>query len=136
MVVIENRELELEFDNSEDYSADSILIALCFESRTKSHIAHLQTKSYAEHKALDEFYHQIIELTDAFAESYQGLYGIIEHFPDVEIKCDDGLRIVEITREWIDKNRDMCGSFSELQNAIDNIVSLCNSTIYKITNLK
>jgi len=135
MVVIENRELELEFDNSEDYSADSILISLCFESRTKSHIAHLQTKSYAEHKALDEFYHQIIELTDAFAESYQGRYGIIRQYPSISIQSKDGIGIVKELRKWIDENRKSCGDLSELQNDIDAIVSQCDSTIYKLTNL-
>ena len=123
-------------DDTKDFSTASILIALCFESRTKAHFAHLQTKSYAEHKALDDFYNEIIELTDEFAESYQGRFGIIDAYPDINLSCTCGLHIIETVRDWLDANRSTCGSYPELQNVIDDIVELCNDTIYKLTNLK
>ena len=134
MVITETKPL-LESNNTECLAA-STLIALCFESRNKAHIAHLQTKSYSEHKALDDYYNEIILLADAFAESYEGRCGVIDYFPEIKINATSGLRIVQTVRDWIDKNRDTCGEFSELQNAIDDIVTLCNSTIYKLVNLK
>ena len=122
--------------NDENVSSGASLIALCFESRTKAHYAHLQTKSFSEHKALDDYYNSIIDLTDGFAESYQGRYGIITSYPEIKITFSSCVEIIETTRDWIDANRSNCGSFSELQNAIDSIVELCNDTIYKLTNLK
>jgi len=119
----------------ENISSAGALIALCFESRTKAHIAHLQTKSYSEHKALDTFYNSIIDLTDGFAESYQGRFGIIKNYPEMRIDYTDCVDIIKTLRDWIDVNRVNCGAFSELQNTIDTIVELCNDTIYKLSNL-
>lgn len=134
MIVPAIKTLDLNITSATEYAPT--LIALCFESRTKAHMAHLQTKSYPEHKALDDYYNSIIPLTDGFAESYQGRFGIIDSFPDLRINCTKGLHVIEIVREWIDDNREWCGSFTELQNVIDEIIELCNDTIYKITNLK
>ena len=39
-------------------------IILCFHARTNAHVLHLQTRSYAAHKALNEFYDEIVELAD------------------------------------------------------------------------
>ena len=39
----------------------SQLIALLFDARNKAHIAHLQTTSYAQHKALEENHYRIYE---------------------------------------------------------------------------
>jgi hypothetical protein len=85
---------------------------------------------------LDTFYNSIIDLADGYAESYQGRYGIIKTFPEMRIDFVSCIEIIKTTRDWIDMNRVNCGSFSELQNSIDNIVELCNSTLYKLTNLK
>ncbi|MDD4242752.1 MAG: DUF5856 family protein [Bacilli bacterium] len=110
------------------------LIARCFEARTKSHFFHLQTKSYSQHKAFNQFYDEIVTKADSFAEAYQGRNGIISDYPSVKFEGRN-VEMIEELREWIDKNRQLCGDFSELQNAIDEIVSLCDSTIYKLRNL-
>jgi hypothetical protein len=43
-----------------------------FLARDVTHSVHLNTRSYAKHKALNKFYVGIIELADDFAEAYQG----------------------------------------------------------------
>jgi len=121
--------------NSSPQPMVASMVALCFDARTKAHMAHLQTTSYAQHIALNEFYDSIVDLTDAFAESYQGRYGIIRQYPSISIQSKDGIGIVKELRKWIDENRKSCGDLSELQNDIDAIVSQCDSTIYKLTNL-
>ena len=45
-----------------------------FLARDCAHSTHLNTRSYAKHKALAKFYHQIIDLADSFDEAYQGKY--------------------------------------------------------------
>ena len=39
--------------------------------RDGAHLAHWKTKSFAEHKALQEFYEELLDLTDAFVEQYR-----------------------------------------------------------------
>ena len=39
-------------------------IGTLFHSRDTMHIAHLQTTSFAEHKALNGYYNGILDLTD------------------------------------------------------------------------
>jgi len=116
-------------------SKASQLISNCFHARTLAHIAHLQTTSYSEHVALNAFYDGIVGLTDAFAESFQGRYGVIGSYPPPSI-AGGGYELIVNLRMWIDANRANCGAQSELQNDIDAIVALCNSTIYKLKTLK
>lgn len=109
----------------------SMLIVMCFDSRTKAHIAHLQTKSYAQHIAFNEFYDGIVLLADSFAEAFQGRYGIIQNYVTISSNSK-GLESIKSLRRWIDANRVEISKESELQNIIDEIISLCNSTIYKL----
>lgn len=112
----------------------AMLIVLGFEARTKSHLAHLQTKSYAQHIAFNIFYDEIVGLIDSFAEVFQGRYTIIETYPTIT-SSSKGLDSIKSLRRWIDENRFEITKESELQNIIDEILSLCNSTIYKLDNL-
>ena len=50
-------------------------VSLVLLDRDLAHLAHWKTKSYAEHKALNEFYDSVLELIDGFVEQYQGYYG-------------------------------------------------------------
>jgi hypothetical protein len=45
------------------------MISLILHSRTQIHILHLQTKSFAEHKVLNEYYDEIGDLVDGLVES-------------------------------------------------------------------
>lgn len=111
------------------------LFARCRNAATLAHFAHLTTTSYAAHVALNGFYDGIIPLADSFAEAFMGRYGRFTAFPTVSTPEKDGVGIVKSLRTWIDANRSCC-SDSELQNIIDSIVDLCDTTIYKLENLK
>ena len=52
------------------------LISLLFHSQVQAHIYHLQTDSYAQHKALNDYYDAIPDMIDSIVESFQGEYGI------------------------------------------------------------
>lgn len=115
-------------------SADKLLM-VCFEARTAAHLAHLRTRSYAQHKALDEFYHEIIEVTDAFIEAYQGVYGLIDSYPDSDEFEDerDPLKLMKKLRAWLVEYREeCCKDQSELENLYDSIIDLVDSTTYKL----
>jgi|WetSurMetagenome_2_1015567.scaffolds.fasta_scaffold656643_2 hypothetical protein len=116
-----------------DIAPAANLIAACFAARTQAHILHLQTESYAQHKALNSFYDGIISAADAYAESYQGRYGRLTSYPTVSYAGMDAVGLVSELRSTIDNIRVNCGTQPELQNAIDTIVDLCNSTLYLLT---
>jgi len=125
-------------EKNEDISPAANLIAQCFEARTHAHIMHLQTSSYSQHMALDEFYKGIIPLVDAYAEAYQGRMGKIMYYPHIGSPTEamTPIGLIGTLASLIDNTRQNCGSTPDIQNLIDSILELCNTTLYKLSNLK
>lgn len=117
-------------------SAAGEFIMRCFEARTTAHVLHLKTSSYAQHKALQKFYENLIDLVDSFAEAYQGEYGLIDKYPRVEMKYDDPLKLIADFIKWIEENRDDICDDTYCQNIIDEVVALARSSQYKLKFLK
>jgi len=111
-----------------------------FASRIQAHVFHLQTPSFAAHSALNTYYDEIVGLTDSFIEGYQGKYGIIKGYANVilqEYESDDAVINYFTTLDmYISKTRNLVCSDSYLQNIIDEIILLINSTLYKLKYLK
>ena len=107
-------------------------------SRTQAHIFHLQTPSFAVHKALDDYYNGIVDLIDSYAEMAQGRYGIIRGYvmqgqifeDDTAIKYFGGLQ------KFVDGIRGSLPQDGELNNTVDEISGLISSTLYKLKFLK
>ena len=115
------------------------LIAKLFEVRQVSHQVHLQTDSYAAHKALNNFYDNLLELTDSLIETFQGQYGIVEKYEIKNLNIDKG-EIVNYLEESVKIVMVGHKAFSEndthLHNILDEIVGLFYSTLYKLKYLK
>jgi len=115
----------------------SELAALLFLAREIAHRVHLHTDSYAKHKALDEFYNEIIDLADRFVEAYQGKYEILTipilpYDSVYDIPIIDTLEAQLVT---IDSGRVFLPAYSPLQNIVDEICGLYMSTLYKLKYL-
>lgn len=110
-------------------------ISLLFLSRDAAHKAHLNTQSYAEHKALEGFYNEIIELADKFAESWMGRNNErLGNIPDMVNPKGDISKILKAHMEVIEERRDFVSKEdTPLNNIIDEIVGLYLSTLYKLT---
>jgi len=110
-------------------------ISLLFEIRTNAHIAHLQTQSFAAHKALNELYDGIVDAADAFAEAYQGQYGIITGYNCGMIA--EGSDFTSYLEQCVPKVNSFRSTLTEgyLQQLIDNILELLYTTLYKLKNL-
>lgn len=110
-------------------------IALLFLSRDVAHKAHLNTTSYAEHKALGGFYDGIIDLADKFAEAYMGRTGKrIGDLPDLKTPKTEIVKTLKAHMEVIEEMRDFVPKEdTPLQNIIDEIVGLYLSTLYMLT---
>jgi len=115
------------------------MISLLLHSRTQAHTLHLQTESYPEHKALNEYYDGIVDIIDGLVESYQGKYGIIKGYKSyalVEYKSTDTtIKYLNDLCGKVEKLRDCCKD-SYIQNQIDTVCELINSTLYKLRFLK
>jgi hypothetical protein len=111
------------------------VFATLLNGATIAHILHLQTRSYAKHKALENLYEELPDLADSLIESYQSKYGIAEYPPQSVATPADALEFVKGLREYVNTNRYAVAKDTELQNTTDEIVSLLDSTIYKLTFL-
>ena len=115
------------------------LLSKLLDSQRQTHIFHLQTKSFAEHKALQDYYDAIGGLVDGLVESAQGKYGILtgwKSFPTQEYQsseqCITYLKTLLI---------DVASAYNivkdtYLQNQLDEVTALINSTLYKLRFLK
>ena len=106
-----------------------------FLARDVAHSVHLNTRSYAKHKALGHFYEDVIELVDKFAEAYQGRKGLIgpislqsarKNGNIIEFLQDSMEQIEEMRYTVVDKTD------TPLQNIIDEIIGLYLTTLYKL----
>ena len=128
-------------ENESEGSNDQFCEIICklLHSQTQVHILHLQTTSYSEHKALQGYYEGIDGLVDGLVESYQGKHGLLKNyktFDMVDYKSNDQLiKYFKELLEIISDNRDSVKE-SYLQNQIDTIEELINSTVYKLKFLK
>jgi hypothetical protein len=113
----------------------SEMIATLLHSQTQVHIFHLQTTSYAEHKALQRYYEGIDSLVDGLVESYQGKNELIKNyttFKMVDYKSKEQvITYFKGLDDNIEKNRKSVKE-SYLQNQIDTVQELIFSTLYKL----
>lgn len=107
-------------------------------SRNQAHIFHLQTPSYAAHKALNEYYDEIVDLLDTYAEEYQGQFGIIKGYnlPESIFEDDSTIKYFTGLLTYVNSVREQLPQDSSLNNVVDEIVGLITSTIYKLKFLK
>jgi len=116
-------------------------ISTLFSSRTQAHIFHLQVTgpgSFAAHKALNEYYDDIVDLADGIVESFQGRYGIITGYKGEGQWIEDTAQIVkyfEALCMFVEKNRVSLVQDSYIQNQIDEVIALIESTKYKLSKL-
>lgn len=114
-------------------------ILRCFHVRTNAHVLHLQSKSYAQHVALNEFYDGVVEIADRIAEGYQGEHGLIDFTTPVAYRqIADPVKCLSEFKEWVEQNRYEAIEAEDtfLQNIVDELVQLSSQTIYKLKNLK
>ena len=110
-------------------------IGRLFLARDVVHSVHLNTRSYAKHKALGGFYGNIIDLADDVAESFQGRHGLIgpitlhsaKKTTNVVEFLEDSMKDVEDLRYKVCEKDD-----TAIQNIIDEIVGLYLKTLYKL----
>lgn len=108
-------------------------ITSLFEIETNAHIAHWQTRSYAQHMALNELYQGIPELRDSFVELYQGAtQTILSKYP--QLKTIEGMDMCSYIKTKVEAYREYRKTVTqtEIQQKIDDIIDFLESVNYKL----
>jgi len=117
------------------------LISTLLASRNQAHIFHWQTTglgSYSAHKALNKYYDEILDLVDGLVESFQGKYGIQKGYTSPATFKEDGqfVNYFEALAIYVETIRTKIPQDSYIQNEVDTVVKLIQTTKYKLINLK
>lgn len=108
-------------------------ILTLLHAATNTHILHFRTKSFAQHMALGTFYEELPDLVDTLAEAIQGLTGELIEFPqDYYAPADTPLQELLDLKDYVKEERKNLPQDSEIQNIVDEIADLINTTTYKI----
>lgn len=109
------------------------IISGLIEQRENAQIAHWQTTSYSEHKAIGKFYDELSDLMDLFFETYSGKYQrpVIGGLMNISKRestliVDEVFRLAQNAEYEVSKDTD-------LLNIIADIKGLCNHTKYLLT---
>ena len=110
--------------------APAEFIGALFASRDAMHLTHLDTTSFAEHKALNAYYDSILDLTDSFTEKY---FGRNKRLPIVipETKKEGAVDHMKKMQKMLEDERKNYPS--DLQNIMDEMIGLVNETLYLLT---
>lgn len=126
-------------DKSTKYSSVEKLVSFVLYSQIQAQNFHRQTKSFAEHKALNDYYDEITDVLDGFIESYQGKHGIIKKYTSFKpLSYKDNANTIKYFQNLYNKIDSLRKSVKEsyLQNQIDEMQELIESVIYKLNFLK
>lgn len=116
-------------------------IGTLMQSRNQAHIYHLQAEgpgAYAAHIALQAYYEGIIPLIDALTEGFQGRYGILRGYKMLATIKEDNNPVMyfEGLSKFVESIRTQIPQDSYIQNQVDTVVDLIESTKYKLKFLK
>jgi hypothetical protein len=97
---------------------------------------HHQTTSFSEHKALNNYYDEIVPLLDGLIESVQGIYPRIGSYTLVDpVDWSDGVSTTYFKGlyDYVQKHRTMVYQETWIQNQIDEIAQLIAETLYQLS---
>lgn len=114
----------------------AMFAATLLHSGTNAHFFHWSTDSYSKHKALGNYYEGINDLVDSVVEVYMGCYGKIEQFPSAYHQPKDPLVYMESLKRFVAEARTQLPQETPIQNLIDGIAELIDTTVYKLKFLK
>lgn len=102
-----------------------------------AHMWHLQTNSYAAHEAFGDFYEELSDLADTFLEACIGVNGPINPVDTMfDFKPID--EAIDYIKEFHCSANELHHSFQDsptLTNPLEDIMTLCASTVYKLQYL-
>lgn len=114
----------------------ALFAATLLHSATNTHFFHWSTDSFSKHMALGEYYDEIVDLTDGLVEVYMGCHEKITKFPSVYHQPTDPVKYLKSLQKFVAEARKDLPQETPIQNLIDGIAELIDTTVYKLVNLK
>lgn len=111
-------------------------VATSLSVRTAAHMAHLTSRSYAQHVALGEFYPALEDLVDRYAEVYMGHTAKPPTFPGIKPVATEPIALLEEYLEDVRLEADEDHDSEALKNILAEIEELTARTLYKLRFLK
>ncbi len=108
------------------------------QSTVETWKSHLKTDKHDVHVILDDFYEDIVDLVDTFIENYMGIYGKVKDYKN--LMSTDDMDPITYLKELKDLVKSGCKELlkeedTELHSDADEILSLIDSTLYKLKEL-
>jgi len=114
----------------------ALFVATMLHSATVTHLQHLATKSYAQHKALGNYYEDIVDKVDAWAEAYQGRFGLISGYDNSAFHYSKEPKMyVGKMLDFLDEIKGVLPKDTDLVNLFDAVVDAVTSLKYRLENL-
>lgn len=114
------------------------LVQELMNASTSFHKLHLQVTgsgSYAAHKALNEIYTALPDLSDSIAEGYQGACEMLlkyeENGPIALNSIEEGIEYLRQLKDQVDKLQAVM-EYSEIINLLDTVKDAINGAKYKL----
>lgn len=122
-----------------EYKANTIeeLFGTLQQSIVESWRKHLKTSKYSSHMALNDFYEDMPDLVDQLIEDYMGVVGEkVDNYKCIFTAEDmDVYEYLKALRALVKDGAKKFLEESELKSDVDNILSLIDSTLYKLKEL-
>lgn len=99
---------------------------------------HLQTDKYSDHKALNEYYDDIVKAVDKLIEAWQGINGKTGDLKNtLTTEFDDPVPYLKALKKFTKEGRKelISEEDTELWSDIDDILNLIDSTLYQLKEL-
>lgn len=107
------------------------------DAKQQAIVYHQQTTSFSEHKALNEFYDEIVDLLDDLSESTAGIYGRLTPYEVSDlldwVSTEETIKYYRSCYDWLQTERRTAPQDSWIQNQLDEIAQLVAATLYKLT---
>ena len=130
---------DVQTDDGDDMSPELEQFCMqCMRMYSNVHLWHLQTGSYAEHEALEEFYNALFELTDSFIEAAIANFGALccsSVYTLELLPYDEMVDEIEAFKKHVGQQKETITE-EGMVNLLDEMLTTTDSVLYKLKNLK
>ena len=98
---------------------------------------HLKSTKHDEHIILNDFYDDMLDAVDELTEAYMAQNGKVEGYVNLfkDTKKLPAYDYVKTIYDFTKENRDLVGDETEIQGLVDDILTVCDTAMYKLKEL-
>ena len=98
---------------------------------------HLKSSKHDEHVILNDFYDDMLVAVVELTEAYMAHNGKVEDYVNLfkDTKKMTAYEYVKAIYDFTKENRDLVGDESEIQGLVDDVLTVCDTAMYKLKEL-